>query len=328
MLLLLLFLKFLNMTRKEMLKNWLFNTYKKKIKLEIVNTDASFRSYYRIYHQKTSYIVMDAPPKQENITPFLKIANIMAKKGLNVPKIYYFDKKNGFAVLSDLGDKLYLPLLENKKNKLYKDAILALIKIQRCPVDSLPIYDKTLLLTEMSLFEKWYLQKHLKLKIKPQQQKILNDTCELLAQNALSQIQVFTHRDYHSRNLLKTSCNNPGIIDFQDAVCGAISYDLVSLLKDCYISHLQEEINKWVKFYLANCPLVSKISFDEFTKMFNLMGVQRHLKAIGIFARLKHRDKKEGYINDIPRTMNYIKNTCEIYPELAGFLHLITELKL
>jgi len=319
-------IKIIFMSRKLALKNWLKQIYKNNIKIKPASNDASFRQYYRTIIDNENYIIMDAPPPQENIMPFLNVGKTLFDDGLNTPKIYHFDKKLGFIVMADLGDDLYLSLLPQKADILYKDAIRSLVLMQNCAINNLAKYDEKLLLSEMELFIDWYLQRHLKLKLSSSQLKIINETFSILTGNALEQPQVFTHRDYHSRNLLKTKINNPGIIDFQDAVCGAHSYDLVSLLKDCYVSYSRPQIIKWVEYFLKLKN--SKIEIDDFVLNFDLMGMQRHLKAIGIFARLNYRDNKPDYLKDIPRTLNYIKETSKTYPQLKDFYNLLDDLKI
>ena len=189
-------------------------------------------------------------------------------------------------------------------------------------------YDKTLLHFEMSLFKDWYLSKHLQIKMDDKQHRIVTECFTLLTDNALQQVHTFVHRDYHSRNLMVTPLNNPGVIDFQDAVWGPISYDLVSLLKDCYIAWPRKKVEQWINYFMASSPLCAGIDQQLFIKWFDLMGMQRHLKAIGIFARLNYRDGKPDYMNDIPRTLAYVFDVCSRYPELNTFATLLNQLGL
>ncbi|HHB91600.1 MAG TPA: aminoglycoside phosphotransferase [Thioploca sp.] len=316
-------------TRIKKLQNWL------QTELNIINpqliaitNDASFRRYFRIIIDDVSHIVMDAPPDKEDCYPFIDIANRLTTSGLNVPKIIASDLTQGFLLLTDLGSQLYLENLDTTKvDKLYKDAITALVTMQvKTASDSLPIYNHTLLHNEMNLFTDWLVDKHLNLSLSKIQQAKLATCFELLSQSALSQPQVFVHRDYHSRNLMVTSHNNPGILDFQDAVIGPITYDLVSLLRDCYVNWPRKQLNEWLEYYhilIYQNNLVKSI--DNFLRWFDWMGIQRHLKASGIFARLYHRDGKSGYLKDIPRTLNYIVEVSGDYPELKYLHELVSE---
>ncbi len=288
------------------------------------SSDASFRRYFRIESGGRSYIVMDAPPEREDCGPFVEVARSFLDIGLNVPEIIRADPARGFLLLSDLGDRLYLQALDEASvDRLYADALAALVVIQGCGPrnDTLPPYDRNLLMTEMALFRDWLLGRHLGMELKEEQQRALEDTFKLLADNALEQPQVCVHRDYHSRNLMVTGRNNPGILDFQDAVVGPVTYDLVSLLRDCYIAWPRERVEDWALGY-QELAMQSGIlrpehkDGEQFLRWFDLMGVQRHLKASGIFARLMHRDGKAGYLKDIPRTLGYVKDVCGRYPEL------------
>lgn len=292
------------------------------------STDASFRRYFRINFNGETRIVMDAPPEKENIEPFIRISSILHDAGLNVTEVLASNIEQGFLLLSDLGSEQYLAALnEDSVEQLYSDAIDALACMQsRSPCDKgLPSYDRKLLLQEMELFREWYLGHHLGLELSAQERSILDDAFSLLAESALEQPQVFVHRDYHSRNLMVCE-NNPGILDFQDAVVGPVTYDLVSLLRDCYIAWPRERVEAWaLDFYHRSLDsgVLNVQDEERFLCWFDLMGVQRHLKAIGIFARLNHRDGKPGYLDDIPRTLAYVQEVCCRYPQLSalkGFL--------
>jgi aminoglycoside/choline kinase family phosphotransferase len=266
---------------------------------------------------------MDAPPDKEDSHPFIAVARRLFDAGLNVPEVLDQDLGQGFLLLSDLGSTPYLGALdEHSVERLYGDALGALASIQACACNGLPAYDRALLLREMELFRAWLVGKHLGITLTETQHAILDATFDLLADNALAQPQVFVHRDYHSRNLMVTARNNPGILDFQDAVCGAVTYDLVSLLRDCYIEWPRARVEEWVLGY-QELALQSGILREEhehpqpFLRWFDLMGVQRHLKASGIFARLHHRDGKPGYLNDIPRTLGYIAALADRHDEIA-----------
>ncbi len=298
-----------------------------------VSVDASFRRYYRVFTGGTTSIVMDAPPDREDTRPYIEIAQRFLALGLNVPEIVHQDIEAGFLLISDLGDKLYLrELCEENVDRLYGDAMGALIVLQAgIFTDSrfLPEYDDALLTREMELFREWYLGRHLQLRLSERQQGVVDRIFARLLQNALEQPKVWVHRDYHSRNLMRTKRNNPGILDFQDAVRGPITYDLVSLLRDCYISWPREQVESWVKGY-HRLALESGIpvcdSEAQFLEWFDRMGMQRHLKAVGIFARLQYRDGKPTYLDDIPRTMGYVLEVCGRYRDLRPFCDVLSEL--
>ena len=296
--------------------------------LSPASADASFRRYFRITADSKSWIAMDAPPEHEDCRPFVHIAQLLEAAGVHAPHIHAYDELQGFMILDDLGSSPYLDQLNDQSvEKLYQDAIDSLVKMQTIN-DQLPGYDTRLLQFEMSLFNDWYIEKHLQLRLSAGQQKVLQNSIELLTQSALQQPQVFVHRDYHSRNLMITTSDNPGVIDFQDAVTGAISYDLVSLLKDCYIAWPRQRVEHWVSYFIDSNPLTQNISFDTFIRWFDFMGAQRHIKVAGIFARLCHRDGKAGYLDDIPRTLAYLFDACERYDELHELLSLLHELDL
>jgi aminoglycoside/choline kinase family phosphotransferase len=293
------------------------------------SADASFRRYFRLRFDGESRIAMDAPPQQEDSRPFVAIGQLLAQAGLNVPQILQQELEQGFLLLSDLGSRPYLDALDaGSVERLYGDAMGALAVMQACvPVEGLPPYDEALLQREMALFPEWFLTTHLGLTLSEAEQKLLADTFALLAQNALEQPQAFVHRDYHSRNLMVCR-HNPGILDFQDAVRGPITYDLVSLLRDCYIAWPREQVEEWVQGYhdiALDHGIIRQPMSAKFLRWFDLMGVQRHLKAIGIFARLNHRDGKPGYLKDIPRTLGYVEEVSARYPELTAFASFIKE---
>ena len=314
--------------RLEQLKHWLeseldFSEYT----LNPASADASFRRYFRIIHQGESLIVMDAPPEKEDSRPFVDISRMFFDVGLNVPAVIDEDLQQGFLLLSDLGSQPYLEALTNDSvERLYGDALSALATIQSCIPGhaALPCYTRTLLLSEMELFREWLLGRHLDIAQHDGQAATIDAAFEQLADNALQQPQVCVHRDYHSRNLMLTEGNNPGILDFQDAVIGPVTYDLVSLLRDCYIAWPRARVEDWALGY-QQLALQSGILREEhedpvrFLRWFDLMGMQRHLKAAGIFARLNHRDGKPGYLGDIPRTLGYVVEVAQRYDELAAF---------
>jgi len=293
--------------------------------------DASFRRYFRIEHDGESLIVMDAPPEKEDCVPFINIANALLKTGLNVPRILQQNLEQGFLLLSDLGSVQYLEQLNSESAEwLYGDAFDALLLMHRDSENhtQLPPYNHALLMKEMALMREWYLGKNLSVTLTAQQHTLLDDAFELLAQSALAQPQVLVHRDYHSRNLMVVEKDNPGVLDFQDAVMGAITYDLVSLLKDCYIEWPREQVLDWVCNYhqrLLKNKIINGVSEAQFIKWFDLMGAQRHLKVLGIFSRLNIRDGKPGYLKDIPLTLAYVVEVCGLYDELGPLGQLLDE---
>lgn len=320
--------------RKQQLIEWL----EQELKLEPrsllpASADASFRRYFRVTTDSGSYIVMDAPPQLEDVRPFVRIALRFREIGLNVPEILQQDADKGFLLLSDLGDQTYLTVLtKDTVERLYGDALNALKVLQagtRMEPDFLPTYSRQLLLDEMALFHHWLLDKHLGVTLTDEDLRALEDVYDFLATSALDQPAVWVHRDFHSRNLMKTGAHNPGILDFQDAVLGPVTYDLVSLLKDCYIDWPREQVIHWVKGYQQRSSasgLALPEDDREFLRWFDLMGVQRHLKAAGIFARLYHRDGKTGYLADIPRTLAYITRLQKEYSELRPLTDLLLSL--
>ncbi len=325
------------MDRKIQLETWLTEILgAQTFTLTTASADASFRRYFRVhlddFNGHKTLIAMDAPPPQEDCAPFVKVAKLLLDAGLNVPQVIAQDLQNGFLLLSDLGDDTYLSQL-NPANApaLYGAATDALIKLQLASKpDVLPPYDEALLTREMNLFPDWYIAKHLGMALEANQDGALRASFELLNKNILAQTQVFVHRDYHSRNLMVTHENTPGILDFQDAVHGAITYDLVSLLKDAYIQWDEEQVidlavRYWEPAKKAGLPVPN--DFSEFYRDFEWMGAQRHIKVLGIFARLYHRDGKEGYLKDMPLVMHYLRKVCERYVELRPMLRLLDALE-
>jgi aminoglycoside/choline kinase family phosphotransferase len=278
---------------------------------------------------------MDAPPDKEDVGPFIRVADMLGAIGVNAPHILERNLEEGFLLLTDLGGRTYLKDLELGLNvdALYLDAMVALVRIQaggRQYGPSLPAYDEALLLREMQLFPDWFLDKHLGLALDAAETATLQEGNALLAAEALGQPRTFVHRDYHSRNLMIVRQpqygGNPGILDFQDAVFGPITYDLVSMLRDCYVAWPGERVAAWVEQYrhrARDAGLDVGKDSATFTRWFDWMGVQRHLKAIGIFARLWHRDGKPGYLGDIPRTLAYVVDVTSRYPQLGPLNRLL-----
>jgi aminoglycoside/choline kinase family phosphotransferase len=299
-------------------------------RIEPASGDASFRRYFRVtLDTGTTRIAMDAPPDKEDCGLFVAVAERFAAAGLHVPAIEAQDLAQGFVLLEDLGSTHYLDVLdEDSADRLYGDALSALMSLQACcDHGGLPDYDAGLLEREMALFPDWLLGRHLGLSLSGEEQAMLADTFRLLTASALDQPRVCVHRDYHSRNLLVAPTGQtPGVIDFQDAVLGPVTYDLVSLLKDCYIAWPRERVDHWAMGYFelaVQSGVLRPEHENDFLRWFDLMGAQRHLKAAGIFARLNHRDGKPGYLKDIPRTLGYIVAGAERHPELAGLAQLI-----
>jgi aminoglycoside/choline kinase family phosphotransferase len=279
-----------------------------------------------------AYIVMDAPPEKEGLGPFLSVARSLLGMGLNVPVVLAKDPKRGFLLLSDLGKRQYLDeLVDAAVDGLYADALDALSVMQaadRAAAGDLPLYSHALLMREMELLPQWFLKQHLGLHISTAERGMLDRLFEALAQSALEQPAVFVHRDYHSRYLLVTPSHNPGILDFQDAVWGPVTYDLVSLLKDCYVAWPRARVRHWAVQYreqllAAGFPL--RASEPQFIRWFDLIGLQRHIKVLGIFARLFYRDGKSQYLHDLPRVLTYTREAAADYAETAEFCAFIVE---
>ncbi len=304
--------------------------------LQTASADASFRRYFRITMPDASTrIVMDAPPMHEDCRPFLKVAALFGAAGAHVPAVHAADVEQGFLLLSDLGTTTYLDVLDTESApSLYRDANAALIAIQQASRPGiLPEYDRALLNRELDLFPDWYLARHLGVALSAQQKETLRSVFEKIVASNLAQPQVFVHRDYHSRNLMvcgKNEPGNPGVIDFQDAVFGPISYDVVSLYRDAYIAWVEEQeldfvIRYWEAARAAALPVHE--DFHDFYRAYEWMGAQRQIKVLGIFARLCHRDGKSAYLADMPRVMAYLRRTCERYRDLRPLARLLDELE-
>ncbi len=295
------------------------------------SADASFRRYFRVTRGDRTWIVMDAPPDREDVGPYLEVASMLGEIGVNAPRVLDRNAPDGFLLLTDLGSVTYLAELADagRAPALYADAIAALVRIQSRGgqhAQALPPYDERLLRFEMSLFTDWLLGRHLGLRLGEQEARSLASIFDRLVASALEQPRVFVHRDYHSRNLMVCPGANPGILDFQDAVHGPLTYDLVSLLRDCYLSWPQTQVVAWALDFrrLAETAGVSAGADEaQFLRWFDLMGVQRHLKASGIFARLWHRDGKPGYLPDVPRTLRYVEQVCARHDDLAVLGELV-----
>ena len=287
------------------------------------SADASFRSYWRVQQGKRSWVVMNAPPDKEDVAPFIDIAARLRKAGLNAPEVLAQDLDQGFLLLSDLGTRTYLPELDEARvESLYGDALSALLAMQT-HVDShgLPAYDTARLTTEMELFQTWFLRRHLGHEPDGAEIDVIEACMQRLLTSAAEQPSAFVHRDYHSRNLMIVPGTNPGIIDFQDAVVGPITYDLVSLLKDCYIRWPLARVHGWAEDYRQRLVAAGavEVGSTRWRRWFDWIGLQRHLKVLGIFARLNYRDGKAAYLNDLPLVLAYTLEVCARYGELAAF---------
>ena len=300
--------------------------------LQTASADASFRRYFRASTAAGSFIVMDAPPSHEDCKPFIHVARLFRAAGANTPVILAENLAEGFLLLSDFGDTTYLAALdENSADRLYLDANAALISIQLASrPDELPPYDAELLLREMRLFPDWYLARHLDIQLDDEQRNTLDTTFDRILANNLAQPRVYVHRDWHSRNLMLTDADNPGVLDFQDAVYGPITYDLASIYKDAYIRWDEERVLDWlVRYWEAarKSGLPVHADFGEFYRDFEWMGAQRHIKVLGIFARLCHRDGKTAYLKDMPLVMDYLRRACARYNGLGDFLRLLDHIE-
>ena len=314
------------------LQEWLAVAPSLPVKVQTLrpaSSDASFRRYFRVdLHENGTAIAMDAPPPQENVNPFIHAANVLRDTGVSVPQVLAQDIERGFLLLSDLGSTTYLHQLSiDTAHKLYMDAIEALLLIQiHSKPGVVPEYNRELLLRELMLFPDWYVNQHIKLPLSSVQTAELMKVFDVILANNLAQPQVYVHRDYHSRNLMVLPDGNPGILDFQDAVYGPITYDLVSLLRDAYVQWDEEMVLDWVIRYWERAKhsgLPVNPDIDAFYRDFEFMGLQRHLKVLGIFARLNYRDGKENYLNDLPLVMEYTRKTAQRYKELAPLVRLL-----
>jgi len=318
------------------LDSWLKTQLPQPFDIAPASADASFRRYFRVTMHDDSadhYIVMDAPPEHEDCAPWLKVVSLLQEAGVRVPEVLARDIQRGFLLLTDLGNRTYLDVLRaDNAQALYIEALGALLAIQRhrC-ADALPPYSREMLLNEMRLFPQWYIARHKGIELDVQQRNALEAVFALIVSVNLKEPRVFVHRDYHSRNLMHhPDSRTPGIIDFQDAVYGPLSYDLVSLFKDAYIRWEEDFIldlliRYWEMARQMGLPV--RADFTDFHRDYEWMGVQRHLKILGIFSRLYHRDGKDGYLKDLPLVMDYLRRTCRRYRELSPLLRLLDHLE-
>ena len=317
--------------RRAALEAWLADHFRgERFSLTPASEDASFRRYFRTtLSDGRSFVAMDAPPDKEDCRPFVHVAGLLASAGVHAPGIHARDLSQGFLLLTDLGTTTYLQALgEHNASSLYSDAIEALVRWQLATRPGmLPDYDEALLRRELALFPEWYLGRHLNAGLRPEDRQLLEELFGLLVRSALAQPRVYVHRDYMPRNLMV--CNpNPGVLDFQDAVCGPITYDMVSLMRDAFISWDEERVLDWTVRYwekARHAGLPVGADFGEFWRAFEWMGLQRHLKVLGIFARINYRDGKPRYLADTPRFLGYARAVAGRYRELGGLARLLGE---
>jgi len=315
--------------RLEQLTDWVHQT-KPDALLAPASADASFRRYFRVTDGHQTWIAMDAPPDKEDLIPFINVGERLSAASVNTPTIHESNLEQGFLLMDDLGVTPYLPRLNDQSvDSLYGDALHSLISIQAADSGDLPRYDETLLSNELALMPQWFLERHLDIQLSDSERKSLEAIFTFLIKVSLEQPQVFVHRDYHSRNLMVTSKDNPGVIDYQDAVLGPICYDLASLLRDCYIAWPEHRVSQWVEDFRLMAAeagsLTSGTSQEQFKRWFDLIGLQRHIKVLGIFARLNHRDGKSNYLDDLPLTLSYVLSVAKRYNETASLVDLFNK---
>ncbi len=308
------------------IKEFLEGTAYEDFTIEVASSDASFRRYFRLTQDDIALIMMDSSLEKSSLTPFIEVTNLLQSVNLHAPKIIHQDTDKGFLILEDLGVKNLLDTLNQENFKsLYKQCIDEIITMQNIDATNLPLYDETFLKTEMNLMPEWFLKKYLQQNLNDKEIAIIDNTIELIAKKVLSHPQeCFVHRDFHSRNIMY--CEPLGIIDYQDAMNGSIVYDLVSLLKDLYIQFDPKDTDKLALYFKEKKQL--QVSDQEFLEWFDFMGLQRHLKVLGIFARLFLRDNKDGYLKDLPLTLEYVLQVCKKYPELDELHQLLSKVTL
>jgi N-acetylmuramate 1-kinase len=323
----------LTLERLNSLTRWLeSHSAGRRFSLSAASADASFRRYFRVtYEDGSTLVVMDAPPSHEDSAPFIQIARLMADCGLNVPTVIASDLHQGFLLLTDLGKTTYLSALnDTTADELFDAATSALVQWQLASREGvLPAYDEALLHRELALFPEWYVSKHLGVQLDSSQRETLQRTFDLIVRDNLAQHATYVHRDFMPRNLMV--CDpNPGILDFQDAVYGPVTYDVVSLFRDAFVSWDEERALDWVVRYwekARNAKLPVRTDFGEFYREFEWMGLQRHLKVLGIFARIRYRDGKPAYLEDAPRFVAYIRAVTDRYSSLAPLGNLFDSLE-
>lgn len=314
-------------TRKLALTNWVTQQTQAEqhpIELASLGSDAGFRRYFR-YQTPSQWLAVDAPPASEDTHQFLAIARLIEQQGVRSPRIAAADAENGFLLVEDMGDRLFFRAVNTgNADSLYQQALNTLLQLQRIQDDNalIPRYDRALLRRELEIFSEWFAGKLLGHPLNTAEQKLLDELFTLLEDNALAQPQTFVHRDYHSRNLLLLGDGSLGVIDFQGALWGGVTYDLVSLLRDCYLLWPAEKVKSWALDYrqqAINAHIIPDVSETEFLRWFDWLGLQRHIKVLGIFARLNLRDGKTGYLNDLPLVIRYTLEIAGQYPELQAF---------
>lgn len=316
--------------REIALKEWLKQIIPNaNLNLTPLTGDASFRRYYRLRYNETTQIVMDAPPDKEALKPFIQVAQILAQANVYVPSLFAMNLSQGFLILSDLGDTLLLnKLAPDTADFYYKQAIDTLKLMQQSSIDThnLPLFDKTFMLKEMSLCCEWFFKNYLSIELNQEEIHLIQTTMNWIADEVASQPLLLIHRDYHSRNLmLPIEREGLAVIDFQDAMKGPLSYDLVSLLKDCYIAWPRDKVLSWATYFYEHNAQAKHYSLNEFIRAFDLCGLQRHLKVLGVFCRLYLRDGKAGYLADLPRTLGYVLECTETYEELHPFYNFLQQ---
>lgn len=300
-------------------------------RLEPASDDASFRRYFRVWLGEESRIAMDAPPEAEDSRPFVRVAGLLRDAGVHAPEILHADLERGFLLLTDLGSETYLDVLdEDNADALFSDALDALLRWQQASkTDVLPPYDRGLLQQELDLYPDWYVARHLRVEMSESERRVWEQACDTLIESALEQPRVYVHRDYMPRNLM-VSTPNPGIIDFQDAVFGPVSYDVVSLFRDAFISWDESRVSGWLEQYWTRgraAGVCVHDEFEDFRRAADRMGFQRHLKVMGIFVRLHYRDGKSGYLEDTPRFLDYLLNVGRGYPDMHELWELLQSLE-
>ena len=308
------------------IKEFLRDTSYEYFSIEVASSDASFRRYFRLTHEDETLVLMDSSLEKTSLKPFIEVTNLLKSVNSHAPKIIYEDTQKGFLILEDLGSINLLDSLNNDNFKsLYKQCIDEIVIMQKIEAKELPIYDEKFLKLEMNLMPEWFLEKYLEQDLNDEEKKVIENTLDLVAKKVLSHQQgVFVHRDFHSRNIM--SCKPLGIIDYQDAMNGSIVYDLVSLLKDLYIQFDPKDMDELALYFKEQKQL--QVRDEEFLEWFDYMGLQRHLKVLGIFARLYLRDGKDGYLKDLPLTLEYVLQVCKKYPELNELNQLLSKVTL